>query len=152
MKMRGVEAQGRAERSDGGGLGVHEDADGFNARRELRADFRRVGRSEMTRTFFVKVEAEKIRAGFASSAGVGPISYAADFYQNHDAATPSGARRRGVGRARRPDPLTAMQSSGMRSINSNEVSTRTSSVFRSRLLTPMTLLPTARARSSSSAV
>jgi len=33
----------------------------------------------MTRTFFVKVEAEKIRAGFASSAGVGPIGDAADF-------------------------------------------------------------------------
>jgi hypothetical protein len=93
MKLRGVEAQGRAERGDDGGLGVHEDADGFNAGRELRADFRRVGWSEMARTFLIKVEAEKIRASFASSAGVGPIGDAADLYENHGAATPSGAWR-----------------------------------------------------------
>jgi len=53
---------------------------------------------------------------------------------------------------RMPDSLTAMQSSGICSISSNEVSTRTSSVLRLRLLTPIIFAPAAMARVSSSLV
>jgi len=69
-----------------------------------------------------------------------------------NASNPAPRSRNKSSCERNPDSLTAMHSSGTRPINSNEVSTRTSNVLRSRLFTPIILAPAPSARSISSAV
>src|SRR5450755_68318 len=164
VQLDGVQTDCATQSDDGFGGPIHKNSHGFHIFRQLRNYLPGVGWCEDARTLLVKVKTQGSCSQVTRCFGVPPVGDATDFYANHLAYSAAGAaprrpasaaagsparircspmrkaskpalrRRTRSALVESPDSATAIRSSGMRSISSSDVSTRTSSVFRSRLL------------------